>query len=421
MKKIFLIAAAALIGFAACNKDDGGNKTKSFDATFELTSELGDLTYGEPVTVTGTVVTEASVDAVSFTGVDDEGNAVGEEQKYENGSEASVSSTAIEGMFFPDTKDMTQLQVTLWSGNATASFTFPVTSVTGEMKGDVYINNSAAFTADVMEPNHQNSPELYPEENTGAGSDVKSFFSMPGVVIDGQVEHILSLNQLRSVDGQNASFVFCNVWKSTDKKVLIGSQRGYAFQIANNLGSGTMGRQCDAYEVDGHAIRPENADANFLMDLVRGSWYTDYDAEKFTDIDRIFINIKDAETPFEKMKAFWQLGEIQRKYDNSTLGEIDPDKLKSFEGQKYLRHYNDAGHSATKEMRENFRAGDYIVIKTTRGTVENPEYYYGIMQIRLIPDVSGVIVDGRFDKELTENLFGQSIYLDIKTQCEILD
>lgn len=417
MKKILLFAAMAAFAFAACDKNNGeddGSTAAVLEATFDLTSELGDLTYGEPVTVTGTLTSASPIDGVSFTGVNDEGTAVGEVQRYE------AAGTEINGQFFPDTKDMTQLQVTLYSGNAQASFNFPVGTVTGEAKGDVYINNTAQFMADTMVFNHENRPDLFPVENTGNGSDTKSFFSMHGVKIDGQVEHILSLNQLRSVDGLNASFVFCNVLKSTDKQVLIGTQRGYAFQYATNLSSGTMGRQCDDYEVDGHAIKSENTDQKFGFALVRGSWYEGYDEEYYKAIDRIFVNVGEANTNYEKLKAFWQLGELQRTYDNSTLGEEDnPTNINT---QTFLRHYLDAGTSKVGDARENFQAGDYIIIRSQRGTVENPEYYYGIMQIRLIPDVTSVIdANGDFDPEKTESLFLKPFYLDIKTQCEILD
>lgn len=417
MKKIILVAAIAVFAFAACNKDNGnenGGGNTVLEATFELSGEIGDLTYGEPVAVEGTLTSASPIDAVSFTGVDDEGNAVGEEQKYE------ASGTEISGEFFPDTKDMTQLQVTLYSGDAKASFNFPTGTVTGDAKGDVYINNTAQFMADTLVFTHENSPELFPEENTGNGSDTKSFFSMHGVEIDGQVEHILSLNQLRSVDGQNASFVFCNVLQNTANKATIGSQRGYAFQYAYNLSGGTIGRQCDAYEVNGHAIVPDNTDRNFGFSLVRGSWYEGYDADFYTAIDRIFVNIGEANTNYEKLKAFWQLGELQRTYDNATLGEEN--EPTSITTQTYLRHYLDAGTSKAGDARENFRAGDYIIIRSQRGTAENPEYYYGIMQIRQIPDITGVLdANGDFDPELTPSLFLKPFYLDIKTQCEILD
>ena len=168
MKKIILVAAIAVFAFAACNKDNGnenGGGNTVLEATFELSGEIGDLTYGEPVAVEGTLTSASPIDAVSFTGVDDEGNAVGEEQKYE------ASGTEISGEFFPDTKDMTQLQVTLYSGDAKASFNFPTGTVTGDAKGDVYINNTAQFMADTLVFTHENSPELFPEENTGNGTE----------------------------------------------------------------------------------------------------------------------------------------------------------------------------------------------------------------------------------------------------------
>ncbi len=419
MKKIFIIAAAAVFALAACNKDNGtdsSNEVQVLDATFTLSGEIGDLTYGEPVAVTGTLTSASPVDAVSFTGVKDDGTAAGEEQKYE------ASGTEINGQFFPDSKDMTQLQVTLYSGNAQASFNFPVGKVTGEAKGDVYINNAAQFTADTVVFTHENRPDLFPEEFTGNGSDTKSFFSQHGVKIDGKVEHILSLNQMRSVDGLNGSFCFLNVLYNTSNYGVIGSQRGFDFSFmkASGLGGGTTGRQCDLYQVDGHQIKDENVDLTFGMAIVRGSWYENYDAEFYTAIDKIFVNIGEAGTNYEKLKAFWQLGEIQRVYDNATLGEEnEPTNLGT---QTYMRHYLNAGTSKEGDAKENFRAGDYIIIKSQRGTDENPEYYYGIMQIRQIPDVTSVMTEtGDFDPELTESLYGKSIYLDIKTQCEILD
>lgn len=420
MKKILLFAAMAAFAFAACDKNNGeddGSTAAVLEATFDLTSELGDLTYGEPVTVTGTLTSASPIDGVSFTGVNDEGTAVGEVQRYE------AAGTEINGQFFPDTKDMTQLQVTLYSGNAQASFNFPVGTVTGEAKGDVYINNTAQFMADTLVYTHENNPELFPTENTGNGSDTKSFFSMHGVKIDGQVEHILSLNQLRAVDGQNASFCFANALMNTRNNVYFGSERGPVFisAVPSRLTAGTIGRYCDIYEVDGHAIKAENVDSKFVMELVRGSWAVEnYDEEYYTAIDRIFLNIGEANTNYEKLKAFWQLGEIQRTYDNATLGEEnDPTSIGD---EDMYRMYLRAGTSVAGDASENFRAGDYIIIRSQRGTTENPVYYYGIMQIRQLPDVSVAFdANGDFDQEKAHELYLKPCYLDIKTQCEILD
>ena len=69
---------------------------------------------------------------------------------------------------------------------------------------------------------------------------------------------------------------------------------------------------------------------------------------------------------------------------------------------------------------ENFRAGDYIIISSKRGDAENPRYYYGIIQILQIYDDKDAWVDGRIDKDLAADLFMKPVYLNIKTQCEVL-
>ena len=185
-----------------------------------------------------------------------------------------------------------------------------------------------------------------------------------------------------------------------------------------SLGGGTTGRQCDLYEVNGHAIKDENIDYDFGMKVVNGSWKEGYDAELFAFVDKLFINIEAASTNLEKIKAFWQLSEIQRELDNATLGEEDnPTNLTK---NTFLRRWAEAGQTSTKPVVENFRAGDYIIISSKRGDAENPRYYYGIIQILQIYDDKDTWVDGRIDKELAADLFMKPVYLNIKTQCEVL-
>ena len=56
----------------------------------------------------------------------------------------------------------------------------------------------------------------------------------------------------------------------------------------------------------------------------------------------------------------------------------------------------------------------------------SPSYYYGIIQILQFPDDKDVFTvndAGRtyIDKDLAQDLFMKPVYLDIKTQCEIID
>lgn len=420
MKKTLLFAAALTMLLASCDKNNDGKK--ELDAEFALET-VEALTYGEPVALTGTITSNTAIDKVVFTGAkkaeDGTFAVVGEAQ------EGSIDGTTASVEFFADSKDINAIEVVLSTSNAAKKFYFDAPKVTGEPKGDVYFNDSAVLYPDNKVENHENSPEKYPEEFTGAGSDTKSFFSMHGVKVGGKVEHILSLNDLLAVDGKNASFCFLNVLQNTKNNAFIGSHRGYMYSGMKkaSLGGGTTGRQCDCYRYGDHQIMDENVDSDFTMKYVRGSWAgKSYHPELFTAVDNIFVNLKKAETNLEKIKAFYALGEIQRKLDNSTLGVTE--EPTSLGGNTYLRKWVGAGNG--KSLEEVQRAGDYIIIRSVRQAEgeETPRYYYGLIQVMMFEyDDAQTFVekDGlRFiDKEKAMDLFMKPVYLDIKTQCEI--
>lgn len=422
MKKTLLFAAALTMLFASCDKNNDGKK--ELDAEFALET-VEALTYGKPVALTGTITSNTAIDKVVFTGAkkaeDGTFAVVGEAQ------EGSIDGTTASVEFFADSKDINAIEVVLSTSDASKKFYFDAPKVTGEPKGDVYFNDSAVLYPDNKVENHENSPEKYPEEFTGAGSDTKSFFSMHGVKVGGKVEHILSLNDLLAVDGKNASFCFLNVLQNTSNNGFIGSQRGYMYSgmKKTSLGGGTTGRQCDTYKYGDHQIMDENVDSDFTMKYVRGSWAgKSYHPELFTAVDNIFVSLKKAETNLEKIKAFYALGEIQRKLDNSTLGVTE--EPTSLGGKTYLRKWVGAGNG--KSLEEVQRAGDYIIIRSVRQAKgeETPRYYYGLIQVMMFEyDDAQTFVekDGlRFiDKEKAMDLFMKPVYLDIKTQCEIAE
>lgn len=422
MKKTLLFAAALTMLLASCDKNNDGKK--ELDAEFALET-VDALTYGEPVALTGTITSNTAIDKVVFTGAkkaeDGTFAVVGEAQ------EGSIDGTTASVEFFADSKDINAIEVVLSTSDAAKKFYFEAPKVTGEPKGDVYFNDSAVLYPDNKVENHENSPEKYPDEFTGAGSDTKSFFSMHGVKVNGKVEHILSLNDLLAVDGKNASFCFLNVLENTAKNITLGSQRGYMYSgmKRTSLGGGTTGRQCDTYKYGDHQIMDENVDINFTMKYVRGSWAgKSYHPELFTAVDNIFVNLKKAETNLEKIKAFYALGEIQRKLDNSTLGVTE--EPTSLGGKTYLRKWVGAGNG--KSLEEVQRAGDYIIIRSVRQAKgeETPRYYYGLIQVMMFEyDDAQTFVekDGlRFiDPEKAKDLFMKPVYLDIKTQCEIAE
>lgn len=422
MRKTLLFAAALTMLLASCDKNNDGKK--ELDAEFALET-VEALTYGEPVALTGTITSNTAIDKVVFTGAkkaeDGTFAVVGEAQ------EGSIDGTTASVEFFADSKDINAIEVVLSTSDAAKKFQFDAPKVTGEPKGDVYFNDAAVLYPDNKVENHENSPEKYPDEFTGAGSDTKSFFSMHGVKVGGKVEHILSLNDLLAVDGKNASFCFLNVLENTAKNITLGSHRGYMYSgmKRTSLGGGTTGRQCDIYKYGDHQIMDENVDINFTMKYVRGSWAgKSYHPELFTAVDNIFVNLKKAETNLEKIKAFYALGEIQRKLDNSTLGVTE--EPTSLGGKTYLRKWVGAGNG--KSLEEVQRAGDYIIIRSVRQAKgeETPRYYYGLIQVMMFEyDDAQTFVekDGlRFiDPEKAKDLFMKPVYLDIKTQCEIAE
>lgn len=422
MKKTLLFAAALTMLLASCDKNE--DNKKALDADFKLET-VQTLVYGEPVALTGSITSSAAVTKAVFTGAkkaaDGSYSVVGEAQ------DGTVTGTTATAEFFADSKEINAIEVVLSNGSASKTFYFDAPKVTGEPKGDVYFNDSAVLYPDNKVENHENSPEKYPDEFTGAGSDTKSFFSMHGVKVGGKVEHILSLNELLAVDGKNASFCFLNVLENTAKNVVLSSQRGYMYSgmKRSSLGGGTTGRQCDIYKYGDHQIKDENVDINFTMKYVRGSWAGEsYHPELFTAVDNIFVSLKKAETNLEKIKAFYALGEIQRKLDNSTLGVTE--EPTSLGGKTYIRKWVGAGNG--KGLEEVQRAGDYIIIRSERQAEgeETPRYYYGLIQVMMFEyDDAQTFVENeglRFiDPEKAKDLFMKPVYLDIKTQCEIAE
>lgn len=422
MKKIFFALAAAALVAVSCNKEGGDdNKVKPLEATLELTTSVAELPYGEPAEILGTVTTTATLDSFTLTAVQkvgEEYSAVGEAQVFAaEGNDMKVE-------YFADSKDMTDLEVVLKAGAQEAKFYFSATAV-GELKGTFWMNDAVMMAATPKVGTNDNDPDTYPVAGTGAGSDIPSFFSMRGAEVNGEVKHILSLNDAREVGGVDVSMAWVNVLMNTKNNAFIGGQRGLAFVRCNSLTAGTVGRQCDVYEVDGKKIDTEKTDNEFGISAIRGSWAGDrYNEEEYKFVDKLFLDVNKAETKLEKMKAFWAFNQIQAVLDNATLGvEENPTNLSN---KNMYRRYVEAGQTSAKEaITEEFRAGDYFIIRTNAGTADAPQYIYGIIQVLQLPDdaytftLESEKVPGKMcmDIEKTAELYEKPAYFSIKTQC----
>lgn len=253
-KTIFILFGVLLtLGFTSCEKDD----VDSAQVTFVLDqSNFEKVQYGEPAKITGSVTADNVISNILFTAVKLENGTyttIGEPQEYPVNGAKSVT---IDMDYFVDNKAMTHIEVKVMVGKASKSTYIGVGVVEGDAKGSAFFGE-VMLKADSIVWNAENHPEVYTTPNTGAAATTPSFFSIHGVNINGTTKHVLTGDEVRSVEGANGSFCFLNVLQNTANKAYIGSQRGYMFSnlFPSQLGGGTTGRQCDIYEIGGKAIR----------------------------------------------------------------------------------------------------------------------------------------------------------------------
>lgn len=416
MKKSLVLALSAVVAMFATSCDKDSSSKKTLDAEFTLTEQLGTVTYGQPVELEGTVISSVAITNASAVTAKN-GTVVGTAQ------ELKISGDKITGLVFIDSMDAAEITVTLGAGNKSKDFSFPIEKVNpAARKIGFYANDALCMQADSIVQNHVNTPDVFPVEFTGKGSDTPSFFSMLGVKVGNEVKHVLTLTEARERDGEKLSFGWVNVLQNTSNRVYIGGQRGYMFTgcKASALGGGTTGRQCDIYEVDGHQIKDENVD-DFGMTIIRGSWSPEYDEEQYKFVDALFINIPSScGTELDRVKGIYNLSKIQEVMDNATLGEeTEPTSLPN---KTYCRRYTDAGHTAKKNLADNFKAGDYLVLRSKVKVGESFEYYYGILQIVQLYDDSAAVTTAEngftcLDTKLAKDLFLKPNYFSVKVQC----
>lgn len=421
---IVLLALFATISFTSCNNGDDPISEANVEFALDQTS-LTNLIYGEPVIISGTVSSESAISSLTFTGVKKDGEnytAVGDVQIFKTTAAATLP---FKMEFFPDNKTMTHVEIKASVGNASKSTYVSVSGVQGEAKGSVFLNSQIILRADTMVWNHENHPDEYPNPNTGAKSATPSYFSINGVTIEGEKKHVLSIDEVRSVEGEGVSFTFINVLQNTANNAYIGGQRGYMFANLSNLSGGTIGRQCDMYEIDGKAINKDKIDKTQFK-IIAGSWIGDgWNEARYKLVDSIFVALGDeAATEAAKLRAYYLLGKIQLELDNATLGESDnPTNLSPL---AFARRRTDAGQTATNPMVENFRAGDYIVLRTEYEPAQGEnlaKYRYGIMQIVQMEDDGKYFYESengtKIDREQAHALFLKPLILNIKVQSAL--
>lgn len=424
-RSIFTALAIAIsLSFVTSCSDDSDGGEANVTVTLEQAS-LGDLNFGDEVVVSGTFSGSSSVTSIALTGVKQSGESYTAQGDLQSVSGVSGSSGSFSTNYFVDNNTMTHIEVRAYVGSNSKATYLPISSVTGEPDGLAYVEE-ILMKADTMVWNGENRPAIY-AAGEGAESSTPSFFSIHGVEIDGETKHVLSLSEMRAVQGYNGSFCFLNVLENTSKtpetQAYIGSQRGFMFSslLSTSLSGGTTGRQCDVYEVNGNKINDNYIDAATFK-IAAGSWYWAGDADRearYNFVDSLYAEIAkvDATTIAGQARINFMLGKIQTRLDNATLGEeVEPTNLGAL---TYARQRTNAGDTSTSEMTENFRAGDYIILKS----LNDGKYYYGILYIKQLEDDSPYLIDvnglTKLDKTQTDQLFLKACIFEVKTQTKL--
>lgn len=415
----FLLLTIFFVGihFSSCKKDE--EKEANVQFTLDQTS-FDVVNYAAPLQIKGTATSDKPITSLTFTGVKLENGVYvpkGDAQEYPS---TSTSTINFDMEYFVDSKEITHIEIKATVGNAIKTTYISIGKVEGEANGSAFVGQ-VILKSDTMVWNHENHPDVYPTPNTGASSSTPSIFSIQGVNINGEIKHVLSVDELRSVDGLNGSFCFLNVLQNTSNGAYIGSQRGYMFSNLwkTQLGGGTTGRQCNLYEINGKAIRQEKIDTTQFK-IIAGSWIgSGWNEARYKLVDSLFTVLGDeATTNSAKIRANYLLGKIQSRLDNATLGVTDnPTSLGAL---NYARRRTDAGTGSTSPMVENFRTGDYIILKSQKGG----KLYYGIMQIVQMYDDTQcfVNVEGvgqKIGQEEAKMLFLKPLILNIKVQTAV--
>jgi len=414
----FAVIMMAIVSFVSCKPNEPDEAKVEF--TLNQTS-FTELNFAEPVQLTGTVTADKTITGLTFTGVKLENGVYtpkGDAQAY---PVTTASTLNFDMEYFLDDNTITHIEVKVSVGETFKTAYISVGSIKGESKGSAFLGE-IMMKADSIVWNGQNHSEVYTTPNTGAAATTPSFFSIHGVTIDGVVKHVLTGDEVRSVEGKNASFCFINCLQNTANGAYIGGQRGYMFSNAfpAQLMGGTTGRQCDIYEIGGKAIRQANVDTTAFI-IIAGSWIgSGWNEARYKFVDSLFVVLgTQAVSAGAKAKAYYLLGQIQKKLDNSTLGEqVNPT---SIGGTYYARRRSDAGTGATTTaMKENFRAGDYIILKNVKGG----KLYYGIMQITQIFDDSPSFVNvdpvgPKIGLNEAKLLFHKPLFLNVKVQTQL--
>lgn len=124
--------------------------------------------------------------------------------------------------------------------------------------------------------------EMAPEWENPINPSMPYIFSFEGLVVNGELKNVVSLNDLVSASSGKIDFAFVNFWRNSGLVVI--ANRGVGFASADRITGGTVGRQVDApwltlgmNSTFFKLIPPEMAqemDLDYFFDNTYGNWQT---------------------------------------------------------------------------------------------------------------------------------------------------
>jgi hypothetical protein len=132
--------------------------------------------------------------------------------------------------------------------------------------------------------------EMAPEWENPVNPSQPYIFSFEGLVVNGQIKNVVTLNDLVNSTAGNIDFAFVNFWRNSSLVVI--ANRGVGFASADRITGGTVGRQVDApwLTIGMNAtffklIPPEMAvemNLDHFFDNTYGNWETYQELDKLS-------------------------------------------------------------------------------------------------------------------------------------------
>ena len=361
IKQIIGAVVFSTLLITSCDDDDNTmvvneNPVVSLDLT-----DLPTIEFNDEITVSGTATSPNAIRDISFYLVKKSGDS------YERlwfsplqYADMEIGKTVdFEAKVIVDDPDADAIAVAVSDPYEHKTISYiSIENIEGSPSGSAYVFNDL---------------ELEAEYEYGGTSPY--IFSLTGVDVDGNLKHVVSLDEVKKTNARNLDFAFVNIWRNTTTYTsgVLGNW-GYGFCEFRQLARGPVGRQCDYLYLTNSTSIPKGTDTCCVL-LVSNA------IANANNFDEVFKNAGDNYGTSNFLNVLTNL------FASNAIG-----------GQYVVNMKTNASGVNTSVCKENAGVGSYIAFRKTKNKTEHT---YGLIQIKEMPDVSDA-VDGTGLKYITE-------------------